>query len=103
MLQIIMVIIMNQTIQIKASGRRETSAISFNAIRRIARVIFSERVTVAVAVILLCLMWWDIATIESTVTAGEAVATDCLYAMPWGIVWAIRATLMPMPKEGGEA
>jgi len=46
-------------------------------------------------------MWWHNIAIDDVIAAQEAVATDCLYMMPWGIVWAVRATFMSMPKEGG--
>lgn len=71
--------------------------------RNIFRAMFCEKVSMAVAAVVICAMWWHNITIEDNIAAGEAAATDCLYALPWGIVWAIRATLMPMPKEGGEA
>lgn len=76
--------------------------------RNIVRAIFCEKVSMAVAVVLVCAMWWHNITIADNIAAGEQVATDCLYAMPWGIVWAIRASCMPMPEEddfeeGGEA
>lgn len=76
--------------------------------RNIFRTIFCEKVSMAVGAVLVLVMWWHIVSIADNIAAGEQVATDCLYAMPWGIVWAIRASRMPMPeepdfKEGGEA
>ena len=54
------------------------------------------------AAIVVTAMWWHNITIADTIEAQEAVAFDCLLCMPRGIVWAIRATRMPMPEEGGE-
>ncbi|MCM1141782.1 MAG: hypothetical protein NC453_24695 [Muribaculum sp.] len=73
---------------------------------QILRFIFCEKVSMAVGAVLVLVMWWHIASIADNIAAGEQVATDCLYAMPWGIVWAIRASRMPLPEEdeeGGEA
>ena len=124
--------VMYQTILFKAPGRRSNSpVVILNALslrqsltlgprlsralssawnwvkcnctpRNIVRVAFGEKVSMAVGAIVVCAMWWHIISIDDTIAGGEAVATDCLYAMPWGIVWAIRATLMTLPKEGGE-
>lgn len=69
---------------------------------RIIRAIFSEKVSTVVAVLVLAAMYWHILSIDNTIESQEAVAFDCLLGMPWGIVWAIRATRMPMPEEGGE-
>ncbi len=70
--------------------------------RNIARALFSTNVSAVVAVICLCAMWWHNISIPDTIEAQKAVGLDCLYAMPWGIVWAFRAARMPMPEEGGE-
>ena len=70
--------------------------------RNIARALFSANVSAVVAVICLGAMWWHNIAIDNTFEAQKAVGLDCLYAMPWGIVWAFRATRMPMPEEGGE-
>lgn len=69
---------------------------------RIIRATFSEKVSTVVAVLVLAAMYWHILSIDNTIESQEAVAFDCLLGMPWGIVWAIRATRMPMPEEGGE-
>lgn len=71
--------------------------------RRVLRALFCEKVSFAVASIGVSAMWWHNIAIDDVIAAQEAVATDCLYMMPWGIVWAVRATFMSMPKEGGEA
>ena len=71
--------------------------------RRIVRALFSARVSTAVAFVVLAAMWWHNIAIDNTLEAQRAVAIDCLCGMPWGIVWAIRASRMPMPEEGGEA
>ena len=70
--------------------------------RNIFRALFCEKASMAVAVALVCAMWWRFVSIADTVAAGEQVATDCLFAMPWGIVWVIRATkdAIKMEKEG---
>ncbi len=72
--------------------------------RNIFRALFSAKVSTVVAVICVCAMWWYNLAIDNTIEAQEAVGYDCLCAMPWGIVWAIRATLLPLPEdeEGGE-
>lgn len=69
---------------------------------RIFRATFSAKVSTVVAVIVIAAMYWHNLTIDNTIEAQEAVGFDCLLGMPWGIVWAIRATRMPMPEEGGE-
>lgn len=69
---------------------------------RIIRATFSAKVSTVVAVIVIAAMYWHNLTIDNTIEAQEAVGYDCLLGMPWGIVWAIRATRMPMPEEGGD-
>lgn len=68
---------------------------------RIVRALFSARVSTVVAVVCIAAMWWHNITVSNTIEAQEAVGFDCLLAMPWAIVWAFRATRMPMPEEGG--
>ena len=70
--------------------------------RRIVRALFSTRVSTAVAFVVLAAMWWHNIAIDNTLEAQRSVAIDCLCGMPWGIVWAFRASRMPMPEEGGE-
>lgn len=71
--------------------------------RRIVSALFSAKVSTVVAVICVCAMWWHNISITDTIEAQEAVGRDCLFVMPWGIVWAFRTTRMPMPEKGGEA
>lgn len=68
---------------------------------RIFRATFSAKVSTVVAVIVIAAMYWHNLTIDNTIEAQEAVGYDCLLGMPWGIVWAIRATRMPAPEKGG--
>lgn len=70
--------------------------------RRIVSALFSARVSTAVAIVVVAAMYWHNLTIDNTIEAQRAVGFDGLLGMPWGIVWAIRATRMPMPEEGGE-
>ena len=70
--------------------------------RRIVSALFSAKVSTAVAIVVVAAMYWHNLTIDNTIEAQEAVGFDCLLGMPWGLVWAIRATRMPMPEEGGE-
>lgn len=70
--------------------------------RRIVSALFSAKVSTAVAIVVVAAMYWHNLTIDNTIEAQEAVAFDCLLGMPWGLVWAIRATRMPMPEEGGD-
>lgn len=69
---------------------------------RIIRATFSAKVSTVVAVIVIAAMYWHNLTIDNTIEAQEAVGLDCLLGMPWAFVWAIRATRMPMPEEGGD-
>lgn len=69
--------------------------------RRIFSAVFSAKLSTVVAVIIIAAMWWHNITISNTIEAQEAVGFDCLLGMPWGIVWAIRFSRMPMPEEGG--
>lgn len=70
--------------------------------RRIVSALFSARVSTAVAIAVVAAMYWHNLTIDNTIEAQEAVGFDCLFIMPWAIVWTIRLTRMPMPEEGGE-
>ena len=70
--------------------------------RRIGRALFGAKVSTVVAAFFVSAFWCHNVTIAGTIAALEAFAFDCLLCMPWGIVWAIRATRMPMPEEGGE-
>lgn len=69
----------------------------------IFRVLFGTAISTVVAVVVISAMWWHNITIEDTITAQEAVGFDALCGMPWGIVWAFRASRMTLPEEGGEA
>lgn len=69
---------------------------------RIIRAIFSAKVSTVVAFIVVAAMYWHNLSIDNVIEAQRAVGFDCLLGMPWGIVWAIRFTRMPMPEEGGE-
>lgn len=68
------------------------------------RIVFGEKVSMALAAVTVCAMWFHAATIADPVSAGEAMATDCLWLLPWGIVWAIRASVsgFTLMKKGGE-
>lgn len=70
--------------------------------RRIVSALFSAKVSTAIAIVVVAAMYWHNLTIDNTIEAQRAVGFDGLLGMPWGIVWAIRATRMPMPEEGGE-
>lgn len=71
--------------------------------RNIFRVLFCEKASMAVGAVVVAAMWWHSASINNTLEAQKAVGTDCLYALPWGIVWAVRATLADFKtvKKGG--
>lgn len=100
---------MQTTILIKAPGLRSNSpAQSLSCIirsqfltvaRKAFRAMFCEKASMAVAVALVCAMWWHIVSIDGTLAIGEAVATDCLYALPWGIAYIVRSL---SSKKGGE-
>lgn len=60
--------------------------------RRIVRALFGEKVSMVVGAALVIAIWWHIISIENVTEAQEAAGMDCLYAMPWGIVWACRQT-----------
>lgn len=68
----------------------------------ILRSLFCAKVSMAVAVVVVAAMWWHNITIKDTITAQEAVGFDALCGIPWAVVWAFRASRMPMPDEGGE-
>ena len=72
--------------------------------RNIFRALFCEKVSMAVAIVVIAAMWWHNISIDNVIEAQEAVGLDCLLGMPWGIVWAVRATFLPLPEdeEGGE-
>lgn len=61
--------------------------------RRIFRALFSENVSLCVAALAAGAMWWHIATLPGGIPMQEAIATDCLLALPWGAVAAIRSTI----------
>lgn len=69
--------------------------------RRIVSALFSAKVSTAVAIVVVAAMYWHNLSIDNTIEAQEAVGLDCLLGMPWAFVWAIRASLKPMPEEGG--
>lgn len=72
---------------------------------RIVRVLFSAKVSLAVAIVATAAMWWFNITVDNTLEAQSRVGYAALCVMPWAIVWAFRASRMPMPEdeEGGEA
>ena len=69
--------------------------------RRILHALFSSKVTALVAFLVITSMWWHNFSIDGTICRQEAVATDCLYALPWAFVWALRASCTPSIKKGG--
>lgn len=69
--------------------------------RRIVSALFSAKVSTAVAIVVVAAMYWHNLTIDNTIEAQRAVGFDGLLGMPWAFVWAIRASLKPMPEEGG--
>ena len=71
-----------------------------SATRFVGRTVFNSKVTMAVTFALISVMFYHIVTISDAVAMGEAIAKDCLCALPWGLVAATRATLSA--KEGGE-
>lgn len=70
-------------------------------VRNFFRALFCEKVSRAVAITVIAAMWWHIITIEDNIAGGEAVAADCLYGMPWAIVWCIRATAADFKAQKG--
>ena len=77
---------------------------AIGAAKSIIRILFSTKVSMALAAVTVCAMWFHAATIADPVSAGAAMATDCLWLLPWGIVWAIRASVsgFTLMKKGGE-
>lgn len=67
---------------------------------RIIRALFSTKMTAVVTVIALAAMYRHILSIDSTIEMQRAVGIDALLAMPWGLVWAFRATRKSMEKGG---
>lgn len=71
--------------------------------RRIWATLTGEYVSYAVAFIVIAAMWWHIVSIDNGIECQRTVATDCLWGMPWAIVWAYRATMADIKatKKGG--
>ena len=70
-------------------------------LRSVIRSIFSPKVTAIVAFVVITSMWWHNFSIDGTICRQETVATDCLYALPWAFVWALRASCSPNIRKGG--
>ena len=70
--------------------------------RRVFAFTFSDTVSIIVTAIVAAVMWWHNLTIADTIEAQESVAYDCLFLLPWGLVWAFRSTKSSMTEEGGE-
>lgn len=72
--------------------------------RRIVRALFCENVSMAVAVLAVTAIWWHILSPGTDADARNAVATDCLYCLPWALVWTFRATFSNVKsvKKGGK-
>lgn len=82
-----------QTGSAPAFDARAFRAMAARALRKSLTVLFSEDVSLMVAVLCAVAMWWHIATIPGGIPMQEAIATDCLLALPWGAVVAIRSTI----------
>ena len=71
------------------------------------RFTFSEKVSLAVAAVVIAAMYWHNITIADTLAAQHAVGMDCIFGMPWALVWCFRATRSASTnlkkQEGGEA
>lgn len=70
------------------------------ALRSLWRITFCEKVNIAVAIVVICAMWWHNISIVDTIEAQKAVGTDCLLGMPWALVWAVRATSNSRRERG---
>lgn len=70
---------------------------------RILGAMFSAPASMAVMLTFAALIWWFNITIDSVAEAQRRIAVAAMCAMPWAIVWVIRATVMSMPKKGGRA
>ena len=93
-----------QTSIIKAPGRNSRRPLVFlSALRSMARILFSAKVSTVVAVIVVAAIWWHNISIADTVEAQETVGLDCLAMLPWGIAWTLRTISATEIKKGGEA
>ena len=63
------------------------------ALRKSLTALFTGDACLFVAAISAAAMWWHIATLPAGLPTQHAVATDCLIALPWAAVAAIRSTI----------
>lgn len=69
------------------------------AAKRAASALFSGKAIALAMGLGISAMWWHNFTIDDPDAAGVAVATDCLCALPWAIVWVCRETFS---EKGGK-
>lgn len=69
----------------------------------LAKAVFSGTASLIALGVVVSLMWWHLCSIVDSTQSQHAVATDALYVMPWGLVWAVRSVVSTWPKKGGRA
>ncbi|WP_289747083.1 hypothetical protein [Paramuribaculum intestinale] len=80
---------MNTTLTVPVKGAKTAGFAA--TVKRIALNVFSAEASAAVAVAAVAAIWWHNLTIADAVAAGEAVAIDCMLALPWGMAAIIRS------------
>ena len=69
------------------------------SVTRCAAALFGPAACWTAAGLLMAAMLWHNLTAADTIAAGEAVAKDCLLALPWGAAAAVRATISAIKDE----
>ena len=69
------------------------------AVRNIFRILFSEKVSIFVAVTVTALIWWFNLTAAEPGLAAKKVSSTALFLLPWAIVWVYRLTFS---TKGGD-
>ena len=92
-----------KALTITATERRKSTikyAAILNGCKSLTRVLFSTKVSTAVAVVVIAAMYRHTVTAVDTIEAQRAVAIDCLCGLPWLMAGAFRSSRKPSKKGG---
>lgn len=82
-----------------SATRRRSQVVNPGAI---LRALFSPGASLLVLILTVAALWWHIVSIADAAAAQRAAALDVLRALPWAMVWAVRATLISLQQKGGD-
>lgn len=96
--------LLNKHDAMKALTVEGRQPLALTAAKRLVSLLFEAQFSTIVALACVVSVWYIILTGTDSAAIHAGIARCGLLALPWGIVWAIRATFLPIPettKKGG--